>query len=257
MYHIEIFITAMKKNKNHILGVDVGGSGIKGTIVDITTGELLFERYRIPTPADAKPKEIAEIIKQIAQHFDYKGNVGCGFPAVIQHGIIKSAANISKANLNIDANKLFSDVLGQKVSVYNDADTAGYASVKFGAGKNVKGIVLLLTIGTGIGSALIIDEKLVPNTEFGHVFMKNGIIAEKYTSDAIRKREELDWKIWGERFNEYLLYMEKLLSPDLIIIGGGTSKKIYKFSEKITIKTRVIPAELLNNAGVIGAACLA
>ncbi len=250
----------LNKNKymkhKQILGIDIGGSGIKGNIVDIVTGELLHERHRIPTPENAKPQDIAKIIKQIATHFKYKGVVGCGFPAVVQKGVVKTASNIAKDNINTKVNKLFGDVLKEKVYVFNDADAAGYAEIKFGAGKDVKGTVLMLTIGTGIGSALFIDGKLMPNTEFGHIFMKNGLISEKYTSDAVRKREDLSWDKWGERFNEFLIYIESLLYPDLIIIGGGTSKKMNKFEHKIKIKTKIVPAKLLNNAGIIGAACL-
>lgn len=243
-------------DNNLILGIDVGGSGIKGNIVNTKTGELLYERHRIPTPPNATPEDIAEIINEIAQYFNYKGKIGCGFPAVVQNGIIKTASNISNKNIGVNANKLFSKVTKNDVEVFNDADAAGFASLKFGTAKNVDGVVLFLTIGTGIGSALFNDGKLVPNTEFGHIFMRNGKIAEKYTSDFVRKSEELKWKAWGERFNEYLLYAEKLLNPDLIVIGGGTSKKLHKFENEITTKTKVVAAELLNNAGIIGAACL-
>lgn len=247
----------MKFKDNHILGIDIGGSGIKGNIVDVKTGELLFERHRIPTPHDANADQIAKIIKEIADHFDYKGKIGCGFPAVVQNGIIKTAANIGKSNIGVDTNKLFSKVLNSDVTVYNDADAAGFAEIKFGQGKGQKGIILLLTIGTGIGSALFVDGKLLPNTELGHLYMKNGLEGEKYTADSVRKSEELKWSVWGRRFNEYLEYVEKLFYPDLIIIGGGTSKKMHKFEEQIKISTKVVAAELQNNAGIVGAACLA
>ncbi|MBN2663935.1 MAG: ROK family protein [Bacteroidales bacterium] len=247
----------MENNINHILGIDIGGSGIKGSIVDIQSGKMLFERHRIPTPPNAKSEKIAEIIGEIAQFFDYQGVIGCGFPAVVQNGVIKTAANIGKSNIGTNANKLFSEILNTKVSVFNDADAAGYAAVNFGVGKGIKGTVLMLTIGTGIGSGLFIDGKLVPNTEFGHIYMQNGLIGEKYASDFVRKNEDLSWEKWGERFNEYLTYIEKLFNPDLIIIGGGTSKKIANFQHKINIKTKIVPAKLLNNAGIIGAACLA
>lgn len=247
----------MTNTENRILGIDVGGSGIKGSIVDTNTGKLLFDRYRIPTPPNAKPEQIAKIIKTISDYFNYRGKIGCGFPAVIQNGVIKTASNINKSNINTNANELFSQITGQQVKVFNDADAAGFAAMKFGAGKHVKGVVIMLTIGTGIGSALFIDGKLVPNTEFGHVFMKNGLIAEKYTSDATRKKLDLDWDKWGERFNKYLLYLQKLLNPELIILGGGASKKIHKFKTKIDSSIEIVPATLLNNAGIIGAACLA
>jgi len=240
--------------ETQILGIDVGGSGIKGSVVDITTGELLYERHRIETPQPATPEIIAETIKKIAEHFDYKGKIGCGFPAVIKNGVIMTASNIDKSNINVDANKLFSEITGSEVTVINDADAAGIAEVAFGEGKSFKGVILVLTIGTGIGSALFVDGKLVPNTEFGHIFMKNGMIAEKFTSDAVRKTEELNWNEWGERFNEYLLYLDQIVNPEMIIIGGGTSKKIEKFKDQITLKTPLKPAMFLNNAGLIGAA---
>jgi polyphosphate glucokinase len=240
--------------KNKILGIDVGGSGIKGAIVDISTGELLSERHRIETPKPATPEAIAKTIKKIAKHFDYKGKIGCGFPAVIKNGVIKTAANIDKSNINVDAEKFFSKIIGNKIFLVNDADAAGIAEISFGAGKNITGVVLVLTIGTGIGSALFIDGKLVPNSEFGHILMKNGLIAEKFTSDAVRKNLDLKWTEWGKRFDVYLHYLERILNPKLIIVGGGTSKKIDKFKEKITLSTPIKPAKLLNNAGIIGAA---
>ena len=240
-----------------ILGIDIGGSGIKGGLVDINTGELKTERHRIETPPDAKPEDIAEIIAQITQHFNYKGVIGCGFPSVVQNGIVKTAANINKENIETNVNELFSKATGQEVFVFNDADAAGVAEILYGAGKGVKGVVLLFTIGTGIGSALFIDGKLVPNTEFGHVFMKKGIIGEKYCSDSTRKLKYLEWIDWGKRFNKYLRMMEKLINPDLIIIGGGVSSKMELFEDAINIKTIYLPAQLLNNAGIIGAAALA
>ena len=237
-----------------ILGIDVGGSGIKGSVVDVTTGELLYERHRIETPQPATPENIAETIKKIADHFDYKGKIGCGFPAVIKNGVIMTASNIDKSNINVDANQLFSQITGCEVNVVNDADAAGIAEITFGEGKSFSGVVLVLTIGTGIGSALFVDGKLVPNTEFGHIYMKKGMIAEKYTSDAVRKKKNLSWSKWGKRFNEYLTYLDRIVNPELIIIGGGTSKKIEKFEDRITIKTPLKPAKLLNEAGLIGAA---
>jgi polyphosphate glucokinase len=237
-----------------ILGIDVGGSGIKGAVVDIETGKLTVERHRIATPQPATPEKIAKTIKEIAKHFDYKGKIGVGYPAVIKNGVIKTAANIDKSNIEINADKLFSKITGNEVYVINDADAAGIAENSFGHGKDIDGTVLFLTVGTGIGSALFINGKLVPNTEFGHLFMHNGLIAEKYTSDAARKTEDLKWSKWGMRFNKYLQHLELLLSPKLFIIGGGVSKKMEKFKNKITIDTPVKPAMLLNEAGIIGAA---
>jgi len=240
--------------KRELLGIDVGGSGIKGAIVDVESGKLVTERHRIPTPQPATPEAIAETIKAIADHFDYNGKIGCGFPAVIKSGVIKTASNIDKSNIDVDANKLFSEITGRQVFVVNDADAAGLAEVSFGEGKGMEGVVLVITIGTGIGSALFTDGKLVPNTEFGHIYMHNGKVAEKYTSDAVRKKEDLKWSEWGKRFNKYLKYMDFLLNPKLIILGGGASKKMEKFEKQIKISTPVKPAKLLNEAGIIGAA---
>ncbi|PLX20387.1 MAG: polyphosphate glucokinase [Marinilabiliales bacterium] len=240
-----------------VLGIDIGGSGIKGTIVNLKTGEFVSDRYRIETPQPATPELIATSIHAVAKHFNWKDKIGCGFPAVIQNGVIKTASNIDNSCIGVNANKLFSKKTGCKVKVYNDADVAGYAELKFGKVKDFNGLTIFLTIGTGIGTALFYQGQLIPNTEFGHVFMNNKLIAEHYASDAIRKKEDLSWKAWGKRFNEYLEYLEKLINPELIILGGGTSKKFEKFSAQINIKTPIEPAQLLNNAGIIGAALLA
>ena len=185
-----------------VLGIDIGGSGINGTIVNIKTGEFVTERKRIETPKPATPEIIASTIKKIADHYNWQGKIGCRFPSVIQNGVIKTASNIDKSCVGVNANKLFSKTTGCKVKVYNDADVAGYAELKFGKAKDFNGLAIFLTIGTGIGSALFYQGKLIPNTEFGHVFMNNKLIAEHYTSDAIRKKGDLSWKTWGKRFNE-------------------------------------------------------
>ncbi len=239
-----------------ILGIDIGGSGIKGAPVNIKTGKLIRSRYRIPTPVPATPESVAVVIKKMVDHFKWKGPVGCGFPAVVQNGIVKTASNIDKSWINTNARELFSRVTGLPVIVVNDADAAGMSEVKFGAGKKFKGTILLVTVGTGIGSVVFTRGKLLPNSEFGHINL-NGLDAELYTSDAVRKDEELDWDIWAKRFNEYLIEMEKLLWPELIIIGGGVSKKKKKFFEHLTVKAKVVPAKLLNEAGLIGAALAA
>jgi len=240
-----------------VLGIDIGGSGIKGAIVNIKTGEFVAERHRIDTPQPAKPEQIAETINLMAKHFDWKDKIGCGFPAVVQNGIVKTAANIDKSCIGVNANELFSKATKCKVKVFNDADAAGFAELTFSDLKSIKGLTIFLTIGTGIGSAFFKDGVLIPNTEMGHIYMKNGLIGEKYTSDAIRKEKDLDWETWSKRFDEYLNYLEKLFYPNLFIIGGGTSKKFDKFQSFLTIKTEIKPAKLLNNAGIIGAALLA
>ena len=239
------------------LGIDVGGSAIKGAIVNLLTGEFVGERYRLETSQPATVDETVDIVKKLVGHFSWKGSVGCGFPAVVQNGVVKTASNIDKAFVGINASKLFSEKTGCKFSVLNDADVAGFAELRFGRVTNFNGLAIFLTIGTGIGSAIFSNGKLIPNTELGHVFMKNGLKAERFTSDAVRKKENLTWDKWGKRFNDYLLYLEKLFSPEMFILGGGTSKRFDKFENQLTVTTPVSPAKLLNNAGIVGAALFA
>ena len=240
----------------NILGVDIGGSGIKGAPVDIKTGKLLAERHRIPTPHPVTPKAVAKTLNKLVQHFEWNGPIGCGFPAVVQKGVIRTAANIDKSWVGVDAAALFSEITGFPTSVINDADAAGLAEIQFGAGKDKSGVIILITVGTGLGTATFFNGTLLPNTEFGHVPM-NGKIAEHYASDSVRKRKELSWKQWARRFDEYLLLLHRLLTPDLFIIGGGASKKHDKFLRYFTIETEVVPAQLRNEAGLIGAALAA
>jgi polyphosphate glucokinase len=241
---------------NQILGVDIGGSGIKGQPVNIETGELIGERYRIATPHPATPAAIAEALGRLVRHFNWNGPIGCGFPAVVQHGIVKTASNIDSSWIGTNAEELFRQAAGVPVFVANDADVAGLAEKKLGAGMDCRGVSLLITIGTGLGTALFIDDHLVPNTELGHLRL-NGKIAEHYASDAVRKREDLSWKKWGKRFYKYLQYLEFLFSPDLFILGGGASKKMDKFAEFLEVNAQVVPAKLLNHAGIVGAALYA
>jgi polyphosphate glucokinase len=236
-----------------ILGIDIGGSGVKGAIVDTKKGKLITERYRIPTPQPSTPDAVAEVIKRIAKHFKWDGPIGVGFPGVIQQGVARTAANVDKSWIDKDLNKLFSKVTGCKVHVVNDADAAGMAEMKFGAGKGFKGTLMLITVGTGFGTVVFTNGNLVPNMEMGHILL-HGADAEIYATDAARKREELDWDTWAGRFNEYLLRIEELLWPDKIIIGGGVSKKSEKFLPHLTTKAEVVPAELMNEAGIVGAA---
>lgn len=239
-----------------ILGVDIGGSGIKGAIVDTETGELITDRYRIDTPHPATPEAVAVILAQLVIHFNWSGLVGCGFPAAIQHGVPRTASNISSAFIGINIEKLFSEATKCACYCVNDADAAGMAEMHFGEGLEA-GVVLLITIGTGLGTVLFSDGKLLPNTELGHLYLKNGKKAEHYASDAVRKNEDLSWKRWGNRFNNYLNAMEKLFWPDLIILGGGASKKFEKFKKQITVDAPVKPAVFLNQAGIVGAALYA
>jgi polyphosphate glucokinase len=244
-----------------ILGIDIGGSGIKGAPVDVDSGDLLAPRFRLGTPSTAKPDPMAEIVARIASHFAWNGPIGCGFPAVVQNGVVRSAANIHKKWIGVDAPALFSTALQAQglncpVVVLNDADVAGMAEMTFGAGKDRMGVVLVITIGTGLGSALFHDGRLVPNTELGHIQMA-GKDAELSASDAARQRQRLSWKRWATRFNEYLLELERLFSPDVFILGGGASKKHEKFMPYLSVRAEVLPAQMLNEAGIIGAALAA
>jgi polyphosphate glucokinase len=237
-----------------ILGVDIGGSGIKGAIVDTVKGELVTDRHRIETPQPATPEAIAAALAQLVIHFNWHGPVGCGFPAAIQHGIARTAANISPSFIGTHVDKLFTEATKCPCYSLNDADAAGMAEMHFGEGAGQSGVVLLVTIGTGLGTVLFTDGKLLPNTELGHLYLKNGKKAEHFASGAVRKTEDLSWNRWGKRFNKYLTMMEELFWPDLIILGGGASQKFDKFKEKITVEAPVKPAAFLNQAGIVGAA---
>lgn len=239
-----------------ILGVDIGGSGIKGAIVDTETGELLCERIRIETPQPATPAAVVGALRELVTQLDWQGPVGCGFPAAIQHGIARTAANIDDAWLGAPVADYFSQELGQPVFVANDADVAAMAEMKFGAGQGNRGVVLLVTIGTGLGTAFFTQGVLLPNTELGHILIK-GMPAEHYASDLVRKNEDLSWTDWGRRFDRYLTRMEALFWPDLIILGGGSSKKLDKFQEQLTVRAPVVAAQFLNQAGIVGAALFA
>lgn len=239
-----------------ILGIDIGGSGIKGAPVDTKTGGLLAPRFRIETPDPAKPKPMAKVIAEIAKHFDWKGQVGCGFPAAMRNGVALTAANVHNKWIDVNAAELFSDACGCPTCVINDADAAGLAEMAFGAGQGRMGVTIIVTVGTGLGTALFTDGHLLPNAELGHIEI-NGQDAEIRASDAARKQEKLSWKKWGRRFNIYLSNLEKLLWPDLFILGGGASKRFDKFSDCINVQAEVQPAKLLNEAGIVGAALAA
>lgn len=240
----------------NILGIDIGGSGIKGAPVDISTGELLAERYRIKTPKGAKPEPVAETVTKIASHFEWKDPIGIGFPAPIRNGVAMMAANISDKWVGVNVDELFSKTTGCSCKTLNDADAAGLAEMEFGAGKGQPGTVIVLTLGTGIGTAIFCNSKLLPNTEFGHVEIKCED-AELRASDAARKRENLSWKKYAKRLNRYLTAMERLFWPNLFIIGGGISKEHEKFLPLLKIDTPVVPAQQFNNAGIVGAALAA
>jgi polyphosphate glucokinase len=239
-----------------ILGVDIGGSGIKGSPVDTEAGHMLGERFRIPTPEGAKPRDVAEVVAEVARHFDWKGPIGAGFPAVIQHGVARTAANVDKSWIGTDAASLLSSATGCPVRVLNDADAAGTAEMRFGAGSGHDGVVFIVTIGTGLGTALFSDGVLVPNTELGHIEM-DCQDAEWQASDAARKRDDLKWREWAVRFDRYLRRIDALFWPDLFILGGGASQKMRKFEDLLTVDTEIVPAQLRNQAGIVGAAVAA
>jgi polyphosphate glucokinase len=238
-----------------ILGIDIGGSGIKGALVDTETGELVKERIRIKTPQPSKPKAVIGTILELVDRFEYSGPLGVGFPAVILDGVVMSAANVDYRWINYPGVERISKAVGRPVALVNDADAAGIAEKTFGAGRDRMGVVMVLTLGTGIGSALFVDGKLVPNTELGHLYLRNRKMdAEDYASDRIRMQKKLTWKVWAGRLDTYLHHIESLFSPNLIILGGGVSKKYNKFIPRLTVRTEVVPAELLNEAGIVGAA---
>jgi len=237
----------------HILGIDVGGSGIKGAPVDTETGQLISERLRIKTPKNGEPEPIAEVVKQIAQAFNWSGPIGIGFPAPIKSGVAMMAANVSEKWVGTNADALFTKVTGCECTLINDADAAGLAEMTFGAGRGQPGTVIMITLGTGIGTAIFHHGHLLPNTEFGHLEVE-GEDAEFRASDAARQREDLSWKKYAKRLNKYFTAMEKLFWPDLFIIGGGISKESEKYLPLLTIETPIVTAQMLNQAGIVGAA---
>ena len=239
-----------------ILGIDVGGSGIKGAIVDTEIGELLTERFRIVTPQPATPDAVIETIAAIVKEFDWHGSIGCGFPAAVHNEIVKTASNIDKSWIGVNAAERIEAVTGCPTHLVNDVDAAGFAEMEFGAGSNEKGTVFIAAFGTGIGTAVFHNHQLIPNTELGHVIM-DGMIAEHYTANSVRERDNLSWEEWGSRVNEYFKKMEFLFWPDLFILGGGVSKNFDEFSQYLHLDTPIVPAASRNHAGIIGAALAA
>jgi polyphosphate glucokinase len=239
-----------------ILGIDVGGSGIKGAPVDVAAGQLTEERYRLETPQPSDVKRVVDTVAHVASRFGGVERVGVTFPGVVVNGVVRTAANVDKSWIDAAAADLFTAAIGRPVTVINDADAAGVAEITYGAGRDQRGTTIMLTFGTGIGSAVFIDGKLVPNTELGHLEI-HGDDAELRASDRARDVENLSWHEWAHRVQRYLKHVERLFEPDLFIIGGGVSKKSDKFFPLIDIRTRMVPAALLNNAGIIGAALVA
>lgn len=236
-----------------ILGIDIGGSGIKAAPVDSTTGEFLLPRERRETPIPSTPDAVATTVREIVEHFQWKGPIGIGFPAIISGQTVRTAANIDQSWIGVDGNKLFAEATGCRVRLINDADAAGLAEVRFGAGQELKGSLLVLTLGTGIGSALFYNGQLFPNSELGHIEVK-GLLAEKYAAASIRKEENLEWEEWTTRLNIYLAKIERIMAPDVIILGGGVSKKFEKFGPLLHTIATLLPATLFNDAGIVGAA---
>jgi polyphosphate glucokinase len=239
-------------------GIDIGGTGVKGAVVDVGTGKLITERVRIPTPHPSTPDAVAAVVAKLLRDSDWHGLVGATFPAVIQHGVARSAANVDKSWIGTDVDAVFTKAAGEstEVIVLNDADAAGIAEARFGAAKDVAGVVILLTFGTGIGSALLVDGTLVPNTELGHLEL-DGHDAETRAAASVRDENKMSYKKWAKRVNDYMSHLERLFTPDLFVVGGGVSKDHDKWVPLLELHAPVKPAELLNDAGIVGAAIAA
>jgi polyphosphate glucokinase len=239
-------------------GIDIGGSGIKGAPVDLVVGEFAAERVRVPTPQPATPKAVAAAVADVVGSFHLSTDlpIGVTFPAVIQHGVARSAANVDDSWIGTDVEAVIAEATGRRVHAINDADAAGYAEAHYGAARGHQGTVLVVTLGTGIGTCLVVDGALVPNLELGHLEI-NGKDAETQAADSVREREDLSWEQWAKRLQTYFHTVEKLLWPDLIVVGGGVSKKHAKFLPLLDLRAPIVPAMLRNDAGIVGAAALA
>ena len=237
-----------------LLGIDIGGSGMKAAMVDSKTGDLVSERFRLPTPKPATPEAVAEVVCQICDHFDWKGPVGVSFPTVVKKGKALLSSNLDKEWKKTKIDKLFKSHCGNDFYIVNDADAAAIAEMNYGAGKGKKGLVVTVTVGTGLGSGVYFKGKLLRNFELGRIYWKDGEIIERYAADSARKREKLSLKQWAKRFDKFLNHVEWTMHPDLFIIGGGISKKFDEFKGYLSTKTKVVAAQSQNNAGIIGAA---
>jgi polyphosphate glucokinase len=253
-----------KSTKNApLIGIDIGGTGIKGGIVDLKKGKLVGDRFRVPTPQPATPESVAETVAAVVEELNarpdapaFDSPIGVTFPGIIQHGVVHSAANVDKSWLNTDIDTLLTKRLGRPVEVINDADAAGLAEARYGAGEGVSGTVLVITLGTGIGSAFIYDGMLIPNTELGHLNYKGESI-ERYAAYSAMEREELTWEKWAKRLQKFYTHVDFLFSPDLFVVGGGVSKHPDRFLPLLDVKTPIVPAVHRNSSGIIGAAALA
>ena len=243
---------------SHPLGIDIGGSGIKGAPVDLAKGAMAADRLRIPTPSPSTPQAVADVVAEIADHFgkNADGPVGVTMPSVVTHGQVRTAANIDQSWIGTDVQALLTERLGRPVAVVNDADAAGVGELHFGAARNVDGLVLLATLGTGIGSALLHNGRLIPNSELGHLEL-DGVDAETRASSKAREDGDLSWEDWAARLQRYFAHVEDLLWPDLIVVGGGVSKHAKHYLPRLHLRAPIVAAQLGNHAGVIGAAWLA
>jgi polyphosphate glucokinase len=240
-----------------ILGIDIGGSGIKGNLVDPASGALVAERFKLDTPQPSMPEAVASVVAQVIEHFEYAGPVGCTFPAIVKGGVTLSAANVDKAWIGCHAAELFSKTTGHRIVVVNDADAAGIAEMAVGAGRDRAGVTLLLTFGTGIGSAMFHDGILIPNTELGHIQFEGHESVEDWAAAKVKDDENLSWKAWASRVNRLLDHLSQILSPDLFILGGGVSRRWDKWGGYLRVPVETVPAALRNEAGIVGAALLA
>ncbi|WP_017933460.1 polyphosphate--glucose phosphotransferase [Nocardioides sp. Iso805N] len=241
----------------HAFGIDFGGTGIKGAPVDLVKGDFSAERVRIKTPSKSTPKNVAEVFVELLAAFpDSTGPVGVTVPGVVRHGVVRTAANIDEEWIGTDADKLFSQATGREVHVVNDADAAGLAEVRYGAARDQRGLVIVTTLGTGIGTALVYDGVLIPNSELGHLEI-DGHDAERRAANSAREREDLSWSHWAKRLQTYYRALENLFAPDLFVVGGGVSKQSAQFLPLLDLDTDIVPAQLLNDAGAVGAALYA
>lgn len=248
----------MAKSKHAAVGVDIGGTGVKAALVDVKDGELLSDRVKVPTPAGGEPAAIRDAVVELVTTLDVDDDtpIGVTFPAIVRHGRTMSAANVSNAWIGLEAEQLFEDALGRDIHFVNDADAAGFAEDHYGAAKDASGLVIMTTLGTGIGGALIYNGTLIPNAELGHLQL-DGYDAEKRASNKVREQESLSWEEWAERLQRYYSHLEFIFSPDLFVVGGGVSKSSQHFLPLLDLQTPIVPAKLRNNAGIIGAAALA
>ncbi|MCG9970758.1 polyphosphate--glucose phosphotransferase [Christiangramia crocea] len=240
-----------------ILGIDIGGSSLKGAIVNVDSGELITPSHKIPTPESREPEEMAIAVKEMLNHFSYTGMVGCGFPTIVKKGICKHEGNLSRKWLDVDVDGLFEKTTGQNFTVINDADAAGLAEIKFGAGRDATGFAIMITVGTGLGSGAYLHGELIPNFELGQIPYKEYEKIEEWAASSVKTEQDLSYKDWAYRFNIFLNHVFRILNPDVIIVGGGISNDWDKFEKYLDVDTRLIPAQLRNESGILGAAIAA